>query len=64
MFIFLIYYLVLRWVDVSNSNVAMKFTQHYFSSQIVGGEKRYYVPPFPNVGRDMSPISLLNSVPA
>jgi len=33
----------------------MKFAQlRYFLSQNVGGDKRYYVPPCPKVGGDMS----------
>jgi len=37
-------------------DVTMKFAQlHYFLSQKVGVDKRYYVPPYPKVGRDMSP---------
>jgi len=48
MFIFLIYYLVLCWGNVSNSEVTMKFAQlHYFLSQNIGGDKRYYVPSVP-----------------
>jgi len=32
----------------------MKFAQlHYFLSQNVGGDKRYYVPPFPKVVGDI-----------
>jgi len=56
--IFLIYSLVLCWGNVSNSNVTMKFTQpHYISSQNVGGDKRYYVPPCPKVGGTCHPFS-------
>jgi len=64
MFIFLICTLVLCWANVSHSNVTMKFAHvHHFSSQNVGGDKRYYVPPCPKVGGDMSPVLPLNSVP-
>jgi len=43
----------------SNSNVTMKFAQlHYFLSQNVGGGKRHYVPPCPNVGGHVPPSSL------
>jgi len=65
MFIFLIYSLVLCWGKISNSNVTMKFAQlHYFSSQNVGEDKRYYVPPLSKRWEDMSPVPPLNSVPA
>jgi len=34
----------------------MTFAQlHYFLSQNIGGDKRYYVPPCSKVGGDMSP---------
>jgi len=56
MFIFIIYSLVLCWRYVSNSNVTMKFAQlHYFLSQHVGGDKRYYVHPAQNLGRTCPP---------
>jgi len=46
MLIFLIYSLIFRWGNVSNSNVTMKFAQiQYFLSQNVGRYKKYYVPP-------------------
>jgi len=49
--IFLIYSLVLCWGNISNSNVTMKFAQlQYLSSQNVGGDKRYYVPPVQKLG--------------
>jgi len=65
MLISLIYSIILYWGYVSNSNVTMKFAQiHYFLSQNVGGDKRYYVPPCPKVGEDMSlPSPPINSVP-
>jgi len=40
MFIFLIYFLALRWGNVSYSNVTMKYAQlHCFASQNIGGTK-------------------------
>jgi len=43
--IFLIYSLGLCWGNFSNNNVTMKFAQlHYFLSQNIGRDKRYYVP--------------------
>jgi len=59
MLIFLIYSLVLCWGNVSNSNVTMKFAQlHYFLSQNIGGDKRYYVPPCPKVEGTCPPHKL------
>ena len=56
MLIFLIYSLILCWGNVSNSIVTMRFAQiHYFLSQNVGGDKRYHVPPCPNVGGTCPP---------
>ena len=57
MFVILIYSLTLCWGNVSKSNVTMKFAQHYFLWQNVGGNKIYYVPPCPKVGWDMSSLS-------
>ena len=63
MFIFLIYSLVPCWVNVSNSNVAMKFTQlHYFLSQNVGGTKDI-MSPLSKCWGDMSPPSPLKLGP-
>jgi len=46
MSIFLIYSIPGFMMGVSNSNVRMKSAQiHYFLSQNIGGDKRYYVPP-------------------
>ena len=57
MLIFLIYFLLLCWVSVSNSNVTMKFAQiHYFLSQNVVGDKRYYVPPVQKLGGHVLPV--------
>jgi len=61
MLILHIYYLALCWGNVSNSNVNMKFAQiHYFLSQNVGGDKRYYVGGHapPKVGRICPPHQL------
>jgi len=63
MFIFLIYSLALCWGNVSDSKVTMKFPQvHYFSSQNIGGDKRYYVPTCSKVGQICPPRTLINSV--
>jgi len=62
--IFLIYSMVLCWGNVSYSNVTTKFAQlHYFSSQNVGGDKRYYVSPVQKLGGHFPPVLPLNSVP-
>jgi len=43
----------------------MKFAQlHYFLSQNVGGDKRYYVPPVQKLGEHVPPVPPINSVPA
>ena len=56
MLIFLIYSLVLRWGNVSNSDVTMKFAQlHYFLPQNVEGDIRYYAPPVQNLGEHVPP---------
>jgi len=55
MFIFLIYSLVLRWGNVSNSNVTMKFAQlHYFLSQNIIP----YDPPSQKLGGTCHPLKI------
>jgi len=62
MLTFLNYSLVLCWGIVCSSNVTMKYARlHYFLSQNVGGDKRFYVPPVQKLGGTCPPI---NSVPA
>jgi len=46
MLIFLIYFLISCWVNVSNSNVTMKFAQYItFYHKMLGGTKDTMSPP-------------------
>ena len=64
MLIFLTCSLILRWGNVSNSNVTIKFAQvHYFLSQNVGGGQKISCPPLSKSWGACPPRPPINLVP-
>jgi len=64
MFVFFICSLALCWGNVCNIKVTMTFAQlHYFLSQNIGRDKKYYVPPDQKLGKHVFPVPRINSVP-